>query len=203
MKRKALCLLLTLITLFVFVSCSPNAGQGEALVNVHLSQRGIRALTAVSDFDIADCTWKYTAVKSDNGLDTGASVTEKELPEDRILTLSKGYWNFVLYGYKDGNLICKGSVTGRLISDDNKTVSISVEPLMTLGVKGTINIALGSEYSWTVIDLGDGNVVEGTSPYSVQSGTYMVKVVKDGATSYKYLNVYDYLTTTVTEGTES
>lgn len=144
--------------------------------------------------------------KKDNGLTTGQQEEQTDLKENKTLTLSQGYWDFTLYGYKkidnEEKLICKGSVLGKLIDKQNTSIFISVQPMQTKDVNGTIVIELTNDAEVTVKRLSDETTVSGSSPYTVSSGTYVVEVkttTTDGAesTALKYINVYDYLTTTV------
>lgn len=201
--KKFSVLLLVVATLFVIVSCSWETMQEEPVsINIQVNKNTPRSLSALLDFSISSLTWKYTAIKADTGLTTGQKTEETPL-ENKTLTLSQGYWTFTLYGYDSTNhLVAKGSVN-KLINWESSSITISVQPLQTTGVKGKIAISLtGENYSVTVKKLGSSESITGATPYEVESGTYVVeiKTTTEGTetSALKYINVYDYLTTTVT-----
>lgn len=198
--KKFSVLLLVVATLFVIVSCSQETMQEEPVsINIQVNKNTPRSLSALLDFSISGLTWQYTAIKTDTGLTTGQKTEQTPL-DSSTLTLSQGYWTFTLYGYdNDNHFVAKGSVN-KLINSESSSITISVQPLQTTGVKGKIAISLtGENYSVTVKKLGSSEPITGATPYEVESGTYVVEIKTTTETSaLKYINVYDYLTTTVT-----
>lgn len=205
---KRLTILILLITaLSVLISCSPDKVQDDSVdVVLHVNENSQRSLTALLDFPISELSWKYTAVKDDGGLATGQKTEQTPLDNSKTLTLSQGYWNFNLYGYKDDNLIAEGSLEHKLVNQECSSITISVHPLQTNEGKGTIMIETVDGYSYTVTKFGDKATIEGSSDeagrikYTVSSGTYVVEVSSTEtkkSPTYKYINVYDNLTTTV------
>ena len=191
------------------------------------SQMTGRALIVETDFDISKVkVWKYTAAKADSGLDTGATTEQVALVKDEsgnwmTKSLSQGSWNFVLYGYSDeagSTLVCSGSVDNQTITVANHNVKITVRPSQTttgnIVIKDDIKIVKqdgteysGSEYEKTVkVTNASGDDVTSQIDSAVASGRYKVEVVFTGtsngeeytaAKAFKYINVYDNLTTTV------
>ena len=143
MRKAVVLLLVAIIGLFTFVACNPESSLNDELVSVTLSsESNTRSLTVTSDFDIANVkTWKYTAIKADNGLKTGETKDQVELKDGKTEQLSQGSWNFVLYGYNNENdLVCSGSVDNKTITTTKNSVSITVGPLQTEDGEGSIHI---------------------------------------------------------------
>lgn len=191
------------------------------------SQKTGRALIVETDFDISKVkVWKYTAAKADGGLDTGATTEQVALVKDEsgnwmTKSLSQGSWNFVLYGYSDeggSTLVCSGSVDNQTITVANHNVKITVRPSQTatgkIVIEDDIKIVKkdgteysGTEYTKTVtVTNAAGTDVTSQISSNVASGRYKVEVVFKGtangeeytaAKAFKYINVYDNLTTTV------
>ena len=228
MKRTLSVLLIVALLLSAFTACSVNQNITDELVSVSLRTQGNeRSLTAGVDFDVSKVTtWKYTAVKADNGLSTGATgrgeTNAVPLTDGKTKALSQGSWNFELFGYtSDNKLICSGEVSAVTITLDKTSVTITVRPSQTADGKGKIVISEdirivdenGTVYSSTTgeytktVTVKNSEGKEITELDEVSSGLYTVTVsftgtAKDG-TSYtagsktKYINVYDNLTTTV------
>ncbi len=224
MKKVLALLLIAIIGLFAFVACNPDSSLNEELVNVTITSRDTRSLSAEASFKLANVTtWKYTAEKADNGLKTGATATEVELKDGKTEQLSQGSWNFKLFGYKGENLICVGEAPNTTITVENHTITILVGPQQTETGRGKIfidsNISIadkdGKLFTDTknvytkIVTVKDSseNKVEESGFYSVKSGMYSVTVeykAKDkdnneyvAASAKKYFNVYDNLTTTI------
>ena len=224
MKKVLALLLIAIIGLFAFVACNPDSSLNEELVNVTITSRDTRSLSVEAGFDLKDVTtWKYTAEKADNGLKTGATETEVELKDGKTQQLSQGSWNFKLFGYKDGNLICVGEAPNTTITVEKHTITILVGPQQTETGRGKIfidsNISIadkdGKLFTDTknvytkIVTVKDSseNKVEESGFNSVKSGMYSVTVeykAKDkdnneyvAAFAKKYFNVYDNLTTTI------
>lgn len=143
MRKAVVLLLVAIIGLFTFVACNPESSLNDELVSVTLSsESNTRSLTVTSDFDIETIkTWKYTAIKADNGLKTGETRVQVELKDGKTEQLSQGSWNFALFGYNaDDDLVCSGSVDNKTITTTNNSVSITVGPLQTEGGEGSIHI---------------------------------------------------------------
>ncbi len=206
MKRFSV-LILLIAALSILISCSPDKVQDDSVdVVLLVNENSQRSLTALLDFSISELSWKYTAEKDDGGLATGQKKTETDLESSKALTLSQGYWNFNLYGYKDDSLIAEGSLEHKLVNQECSSITISVQPLQTDKGQGTILIETVNGYSYTVTAYGNNTAIEESSEeagkikYTVSSGTYVVKVSSGGtggSPAYKYINVYDNLTTTV------
>ncbi len=220
MKKVFSISLVMLMALCVFISCNPSSGVED---NVSVT---LNAKNGEIDLEKENLSWKYTAIKSD-GLDPkdGETEEEKSLNDGKTDSLSQGEWNFTLYGYKEGNLVCTGSVEKVEITKSNNTVDIDVSLLQK--AEGTIvvsdDVAIKSTdgkttysllegYTMTlVISDKDGNVVTrkeyhskavfNTDSQTVKSGAYSITVTfsKDDvtATYTKNINVYDYLSTTI------
>ena len=220
MKKVFSISLVMLMALCVFISCNPSSGVED---NVSVT---LNAKNGEIELEKENLSWKYTAVKSD-GLDPkdGETEEEKALNNSKTDPLSQGEWNFTLYGYKGSNLVCTGSAEKVEITKSNDTVDIDVSLLQK--AEGTIvvsdDVAIKSTdgkttysllegYTMTlVISDKDGNVVTrkeyhskavfNTDSQTVTSGAYSITVTfsKDDvtATYTKNINVYDYLSTTI------
>lgn len=220
MKKVFSISLVMLMALCVFISCNPSSGVED---NVSVT---LNAKNGEIELEKENLSWKYTAVKSD-GLDPkdGETEEEKALNNSKTDPLSQGEWNFTLNGYKGSNLVCTGSAEKVEITKTNNTVDIDVSLLQK--AEGTIvvsdDVAIKSTdgkttysllegYTMTlVISDKDGNVVTrkeyhskavfNTDSQTVTSGAYSITVTfsKDDvtATYTKNINVYDYLSTTI------
>lgn len=162
MKKLLSVFLILAVGLFMFTACNPESKLTDETVSVKLvTGSETRALSASAD--MSGLTWKYTAIKNDNGLKTGETSDQVVLTDGKTKALSQGYWNFTLYGYFDANckeLVCEGSAINQLITMDSNTVVVKVTPKQTANVNGYIKVN------------GDVEISDGTTDYSKGAGNY-------------------------------
>ena len=208
--------LVLLLALFVAVSCSPESPVEETV--------SVTLIGTNDKIDLAgeNLTWKYTVQKAD---ETSTVSEEAELINGRTSPLTLGEWNITLYGYSGKNLVCKGGLRNYTVSKASQSVEIAVElsqkatgkitvssDVKMTGTDGQTVYSLANGYNMKVtIADKDGNTVSETTHYakstsgltetSVKSGSYKVTVAfyndELTATCSKSVEVYDYLTTTV------
>ena len=194
--KKLLNTLLILLSVFIaFTACSMQESLSEELVSVSLtSSSTARSLIADVDFDVSKvATWKYTAVKADNGLTTGQTGSEETDAEDLIdgktELLSVGNWNFKLYGYDtEGKIVCSGAVENTLITTKSYKINITVKPSQNGGTGKIVvqDVTIISKDSSKSFSSGE----EYTMSYAVYKKTDSAKrnpiSIEDGVNSGAY-----------------
>ncbi len=122
--RKLLSVLLVVLMLVTAIACDPESGTGnDVKFDVIVNLKHVGADNKKSVAYVGDATWKYTAVKGDDGYTTGETTEEKELGK---LNLSLGSWTITVNCYdNDNKLIYTGSVkTGSITSNGSIEIEI-------------------------------------------------------------------------------
>ncbi len=239
MRKLTTILLAVMLVVALFVSCDNNVSNNiEETVSVNFEGGRARNLTATLEtFSKDNLYWRYTAEKKDTtGLKTGETSTEIAVKSSgaglgSVSGFSQGKWQFTLFAYKDQgfkNLAYKGEIETSLKKDSDNKVLVTVSPVKTENVKGTLvidaqNIKItknGTEIEgatvnkvYKVVKVGseDTTAFSTTTSYDLGPGAYKVTVafVDDTASAtYTYASgsvvatVYSNLTTTVTGGLE-
>ncbi len=131
--RKLISGLLVVLMLITATACDPESGTAgnDVTFGATLSVNKAKEITGEEDDDVAYITtWKYTAVKSDDGYTTGETKEETDL-KDGDLTLSLGNWTITVNGYdsKDTLIFTGTTEKPEQIVSEGKQIVVNVEPV--------------------------------------------------------------------------
>ncbi len=131
--RKLISILLVVLLLVTTIACDPESGTAgnDVTFGATLSVNKAKEITG-GDNDVAYvATWKYTAVKSDDGYTTGETTEEKALGDGNLGKLSLGNWTITVNGYdsKDTLIFTGTTEKPEQVVSDGKQIVVNVEPV--------------------------------------------------------------------------
>lgn len=231
MKRLSYILLAAMLVAALAVSCTAEVIDDAELATITFaSGEGSRSLVVSREgFDAEQYIWYYTAVKSDNGPDTGAKSEKTLVGGTGKLTspiegISLGKWDFQLFGYdkkidEGGVVVYTGSaIDAKVSKGHDNVISVKVEPqkngkgyidvskdIVLVDGNGNATVYNASNVEIKGLDTGFSKLLVVSDEWKVEvpSGSYAVTVrfVSESGTEHasttKYFNVYDGLTTRV------
>ncbi len=194
--RKLLSVLLVVLLLISATACDPESGTGnDVTFAVSVSPDKVKdivvkaAMTSKNDEEnqnvaYADVTsWKYVAVKGDDGYTTGETTEEKDLG-DGDLTLSLGYWTITVNGYSGDTLTYTGTfkTEGAITADSKIAVKVNPEE----GVKKEA-LACFKTLKEAVDGAADGATVTLVADAEVAEDIYITKSVTIDMAGYEII----------------
>lgn len=151
MVKRNIGILVVLVLLIFFVSCSNSVSSVDVTAMISFSGDEGRSLSTASELPGKDSLyWYYKAEKTDGGFNTGSKANETPVVEGNcglnkaIGPLSVGEWKFTLKAYAEiGESgpqypVYQGEVTTRINAGALNRINVSVDYIKNVAGKGTV-----------------------------------------------------------------